>query len=94
MTDKMRINMLKKDIESYKEDNKRLVKELDVLQERFNYLFNSTRELDLDIIYLEDKIDKTIEYINKHNKIHNEQYGYNSLFCDELLEILGDKENE
>lgn len=56
------------------------------------YLFTENERLNAIIDELEDKIDKSIEYIKKTNKIHNEQYGYNSLLCDELLEILGDKE--
>ena len=43
---------------------------------------------------LQQKINKTIEYLNKWNKNHKEQHGYNSIHCDELLKILGDKENE
>lgn len=54
----------------------------------------SYSELIAKVSVLTEKIDKSIEYIKKTNKIHNEQYGYNSLLCDELLEILGDKENE
>lgn len=46
---------------------------------------------------LQDKISKiynAIDYINKWNKNHKEQHGYTSIHGDELLEILGEKEDE
>ena len=68
----------------------RLKEKSEILEENNKLLIQQKYQMykDLDIAY--DKIDKAIEYIK--NYLPNYDFDHSNL--DELLEILGDKENE
>ena len=68
----------------------RLKEKSEILEENNKLLIQQKYQMykDLDIAY--DKIDKAIEYIKSY--LPNYDFDHSNL--DELLEILGDKENE
>lgn len=67
----------------YKYD--RLIYDIDNLQ-------NKNLDLQEELEYLTDKIDKAIELLRSEYYINEEEH--NDRIIDEVLEMLGDKENE
>ena len=69
--------------------------ELEELYENSEWWHNRFNAVQRDYENLQHKIDKAIEYINKHMRIDDEYPGYMEMLIEErneLLEILGDKD--
>jgi regulator of replication initiation timing len=83
-------------IKKYKDlqqENKQLKEQLENKIDLYEDTISYQLGFDKGKEYLQQKIDKAIEYI-KEKYWDNLDDDEGTAFCDKLLEILGDKENE
>lgn len=79
-----------KTISFLEQENEKLKERIEYLERSNNRREDTILEQRKEISNLEDKIDKAVEYINKHSRDENGDIGINlfSYNCVELLNIL------
>lgn len=87
----MEYDALKDNIHHLAEENKQLKEELETLKDAFDFNLGAIENIRKEKHKLEDKIDKAIEYIKE---LQNSCIVFSNIAYKELLEILGDKEND